>query len=143
MSERPAAPLTSAEACEAAFYAAFEAADLEAMMALWSSRSPLLCIHPAGPALTSREDVARSWRLIFRGGGGIRFAVDAHCTLESADLVMRSVQENIHQGPGFRELSVVLATNVYVLEDGEWRMCVHHASPTAAADSRDTGGPVH
>jgi ketosteroid isomerase-like protein len=132
------------EACEAAFYAAFERCDAVAMMAVWAERAPLLCIHPSGPALTTREAVAQSWERIFRGAGRVRFELSGHLVCEGADVAVRSLRENIHFGPELGAVSVVLATNVYVRENDGWKMSVHHASPDpgVAAASRG-GGTVH
>ena len=49
---------------EAAFYAAFERADVDAMMAVWSDDEAVFCVHPGGG------------RLVRRGGSAGRVAVD-------------------------------------------------------------------
>ncbi len=133
----------SPEECEAAFYAAFERFDTAAMMTVWAERAPLLCIHPAGPALTSREVVAESWKQIFRGAGRVKFTLSDHRVVQGPDVAMRFVHENIHHGPDLAGLSVVLATNVYVREGDGWRMCTHHASPAPAPRARARAAPVH
>jgi len=130
-------------ACERAFYAAFEAQDTDAMMAVWAERAPLVCIHPSGPALTERDAVAASWRQIFAGGGAVRFTLNERRTVEDGAVSVRHVHENIHHGPGFRDTALVLASNVFVREDGGWRMCVHHASPGPAPARTATRSPVH
>lgn len=130
-------------ACEAAFYAAFEAGDVDAMMAVWAERAPLLCVHPAGPPITSRSEVAQSWRRIFTGGGDVRFTLSHRQSREDGALAVRFVHENIHHGPGYREMATVLATNVFVREGGSWRMCAHHASPGPPSADAPQGGGVH
>ena len=139
-----APPYDSPQACERAFYAAFSACDLEAMMAVWAERAPLLCIHPGGPPLTDRDEVARSWAHIFRGGGGVEFTLSHLQARAGGDVAVRYVHENIHHGPGLRATAVVCATNVYVREEGGWRMCAHHASPgPAPAPGTEESGAVH
>jgi ketosteroid isomerase-like protein len=136
-----AAVFDTAQACERAFYAAFESADLEAMMVVWAEHAPLLCIHPGGPPLTTRDTVAESWRRIFESAGGMRFTLSDLRVVEDANLSVRHLRENIHHGPGLRDTALVLASNVFVREAGSWRMCVHHASPGGASVS--AGGAVH
>ena len=130
----------SPAACERAFYAAFEACDLEAMMAVWSTDAPVLCVHPAGSPLTDRDAVEHSWRLIFQSGGRVRFSLTDLRVVEDATVSVRYVHENIHHGPGLRAMAVVLASNVYVREGKGWRMCMHHASPGPATDAAREGG---
>jgi len=129
-------------ACEDAFYGAFAACDLGAMMGVWSHDAPLLCIHPGGSPVTSREAIARSWAGIFEGGGGVRFTLTDLRVVEAADVAVRFVHENIHHGPGLRAMAVVCATNVYVCESGGWKMCSHHASPGPSAGGI-AGDAVH
>jgi len=131
------------DACERAFYAAFEARDADAMMAVWAERAPLLCIHPSGPPLTLREAVAQSWRQILEGGGDMRFHLSDRRVVEGAEVSVRHVHENIHFGPGLRDTALVLASNVFVREDGGWRICMHHASPGPAPSRTPAGGAVH
>ena len=119
----------SPQACEEAFYDAFSRCDLEAMMGVWATAAPLLCIHPGGVALTRRDTIARSWAGIFEGGGGVRFSLTDRRCVVSDDVAVRFVHENIHHGPGLRSMAVVCATNVYLREGESWRMCTHHASP--------------
>ena len=129
----------SAEACEDAFYAAFAACDIEQMMAVWVHDAPLVCIHPGSAPLTSRHAVEDSWREIFNAGGGVQFSLTEQKVMESQEVCVRYVHENIHHGPGLRSMAVVCATNVYVLENGSWRMCLHHASPGPAAPKAGDG----
>jgi ketosteroid isomerase-like protein len=133
----------SAQACEAAFYAAFEAGDLDAMMAVWADHMPLLCVHPGGPPLRGRDAVRHSWRQIFSGGAAARFSLSDVCATEDANVSVRFVHENIHHGEGYRQVAVVLATNVFVREDGGWKLSAHHASPGPPAAAASAGGAVH
>ena len=53
----PRPTLASAEQAEAAFYRAFEKADLGAMMAVWAEDEEILCIHPGGQRLIGMDAV--------------------------------------------------------------------------------------
>ena len=54
--------------CEAAFYEALEAADLEAMMEVWAEDEEIVCVHPGGPRLSGYEQIRDNWAQIFRSG---------------------------------------------------------------------------
>ena len=48
-----------------AFYQAFEAKDVDAMMATWAEDEELVCIHPGGPRLVGYEAVRAGWEQLF------------------------------------------------------------------------------
>ena len=51
-------------AANAAFYAAFNARDADAMAALWATAAEVTCVHPGWNILRGREAVLASWRSI-------------------------------------------------------------------------------
>lgn len=115
------------QAAEAAFYAAFERADLEAMMLVWAEDESVICIHPTGPYLRGRKDIRASWEQIFAPGARLKFTLkDSRRTrdsLLSIHVLRECIRVNgVPQG-------VMLATNVYQFTDDGWRMTLHHASP--------------
>jgi ketosteroid isomerase-like protein len=127
---------TTPEQAEAAFYRAFEATDLDAMMEVWDEDRDIVCVHPKGPLLCGRRAIAESWERIFTGATGMRFAVTTAQSTTGVKLAVRCVHENIRYGPDFSQHAVVIATNVYRLTAHGWRLVVHHATP-AIALSRD------
>ena len=129
------------QAAEAAFYDAFERADLKAMMNVWADDEGIICIHPIGPRLLGRQLVEESWRGIFAGGSTMRFHITGiRCTQEDR-LAVHCVHENIDHGPQFRQHSLVIATNLYRLTDQGWRMILHHASPSITSRKPDASPP--
>ena len=115
---------------EAAFYDAFQRADLDAMMQVWADDdSALVCIHPMGPRLEDREAIRESWRDIFAGSGAMRFSITGAEYTQADSVSVHFVYENISFGEDFGQQSLMIATNVYRLTDQGWRMCAHHASP--------------
>ena len=117
---------------EAAFYDAFQRADLDAMKQVWANDDDVLCIHPMGPRLEGRESVLASWGDIFAGGAGLGFDITGASYTGDGSVSVHSVYENISYGEDFSQHSVVIATNVYRLTDEGWRMCSHHGSPGRA-----------
>ena len=133
------------QAAEVAFYDAFERADLAAMMDVWAPDDGIMCVHPMGERLEGRAAVERSWRGIFASGAGLKFNL-TEVQYRSDDRVsVHCVHENISYGPGFRQRSRVVCTNVYELTDDGWRMVLHHATPGVAASDAGSqpGQTVH
>jgi ketosteroid isomerase-like protein len=104
-----------------AFYETFVRADAGTMDALWARRAPVACIHPGWGALVGREQVMESWRAILDNGAPpIRCSdATAHVLGETAYVICRETIEDAE----------LVATNVFVLEDGEWRLAHHQAGP--------------
>ena len=110
-----------------AFYHAFRSRDLAAMEVLWAQHAPIACVHPGWHALNTREAVMESWEGILSNPE----APAVGCRGARAYLVG-------DLGPGrlgivvcyeiFRG-SVLTATNIFLREDGAWRMVHHHAGP--------------
>jgi ketosteroid isomerase-like protein len=127
-----------------AFYAAFEARDLDAMGQVWERSDRATVTHPGWPTLRSWPAVAASWQRIFDHTPYIQFFLTDEAVVVAGDAAWVTLYENILQEvPGVRGApdvggrpqslgdSRVAATNVFVRTDGEWRMVVHHGSPVA------------
>lgn len=104
------------------FYRAFTNQDLEAMDELWSRRAMVLCTHPGWTPLAGREAVMASWRDIL----GHPEAPAVMCNDDQAflygEVAVVLCEEEL---PGGR----LAATNIFLKEDGHWRMVHHQASP--------------
>ncbi len=106
------------------FYAAFAAADIEAMNALWASDGPVAVIHPGMLPVTGRKSVLRSWR-------------DILAPANTFDIVCIDPQVQIHG-----DVAVVLcqervgghrlaASNTYRRTADGWALVLHQAGPVA------------
>jgi ketosteroid isomerase-like protein len=122
---------------EAAFYEAFEKADLDAMMAVWADDDDILCVHPGGPRVSGTAQVRESWRQIFASGQTLRFRLRHQQAVNGMTLVVRSAYEQISVAGEARSRTPVIATNVYLHTEHGWRMVVHHASPAPASPDAD------
>lgn len=116
-----------------AFYRAFGAGDYAAMDGLWSRQAPVACTHPGWTALTERARIMESWRSILSDVPGSSVS----CFDAEAHVVGATAFVTCNEAVGHNMLA---ATNVFVREDGEWRMVHHHASPVARAYVK--GGPT-
>lgn len=126
---------SSPEAAEAAFYAAFEARDLDAMMRTWSSGESVVCIHPLAAPLNGRAPIAAGWKSIFEAAGQFRIQVELAHESREPGLVIRVVREYLSIGQEAEPRPPILATNVYRQSDDGWHLILHHASPL------QVGGP--
>jgi ketosteroid isomerase-like protein len=113
-------------AANQAFYEAFRGEDLAAMDALWARAAPVACIHPGWPALVGRSPVMASWRGILENGAP-PIRAEAPRVQRLGDVAYVICDEVV---PGGR----LVATNVFVLEGGAWRMVHHHAGPVSMPD---------
>ena len=121
-----------------AFYAAFEARDMDAMGAVWERTERVSVTHPGWPTLRGWDAVAASWHAIFGNTPYIQFFLTDERIEVVGDLAWVTVTENILQAAGGVEAeddsphladAQVAATNVFVRDGGGWRMTVHHGSP--------------
>jgi ketosteroid isomerase-like protein len=117
------------EAAESAFYAAFEARDIDAMMAVWASDDSIACIHPLAAPLNGRAAVSAGWRSMFEAAGQFRIQIEIAHQIREGSQVIRIVREYLHIGQEAEPRPPILATNVYRKEADGWRMVLHHASP--------------
>jgi ketosteroid isomerase-like protein len=117
------------EAAEAAFYAAFEARSLDAMMAVWAGDDRIACIHPLAAPLNGRAAVAAGWHSMFEAAGQFRVQIETVHEMREAGQVIRIVREYLVIGQETEPRPPILATNVYRKETDGWRMVLHHASP--------------
>ncbi len=125
-------------AANEAFYEAFEAGDIAAMTALWAQRAPVACTHPGWTVITEREKVLQSWAAILEGAAGKVSCLEplAHVLGDVAFVTCNEAVGN----------NLLAATNVFVREEGAWRLLHHHASPVARAYVKEGprgGDPIH
>jgi ketosteroid isomerase-like protein len=121
-------------AANAAFYAALEACDMDAMATVWEQSERVIVVHPGWPMLRGWPRVAESWAAIFRNTSYIQFVITDEQCIVRGDTAWVTAEENILQGVGAADSndltgSRAVVTNVFVHDGDHWRMVVHHASP--------------
>jgi ketosteroid isomerase-like protein len=114
--------------CEIAFYRAFEAADLSAMMAVWAEEDDIVCVHPGGPRLTGIEAVRESWRSIFAAGARLRLRMTEPLVTATLQTAIHTLYETVSATAQTRNPISMVATNIYVRTQRGWRLQLHHAS---------------
>jgi len=127
--------------CEAAFYEALEAANLEAMMEVWADDEEVVCVHPGWPRLCGYEQIRENWAQIFRSGERLKVHLSAQVCVQGMMLAVHSLHENILVAGEPKARAPVVTTNVYLRSASGWRMVVHHGSIAPQAAPADPEPP--
>jgi ketosteroid isomerase-like protein len=133
-------PVADVAEANAAFYTAFENADLDAMAALWVPDDPV-CIHPGWQPVRGVGAVRRSWAMVMANTPYIQFILTdieirvfgAVASVSCTENVLAAGDET-PAGEGFAGGRAV-ATNVFRRTDAGWLLWIHHASPVLSAES--------
>ena len=127
-------------AANAAFYAAFEAGDLDAMDAVWVGDEPV-CVHPGTNPVIGRAAVRRSWAVVLANTPYIQFfltdvdvtVLDGVASVSCTENVLAAGDDTpVGAFAGGRSV----ATNVFRRTPGGWRLWIHHASPVLSPGDR-------
>src|SRR4051794_41268874 len=81
-----------------AFYQAFEAKDLDAMMTTWAEDEEIICVHPGGGRMVGYDAVRAGWEQIFAGDSRLSFRLEEIITIETVGLATQSAVEQITLG---------------------------------------------
>ncbi|WP_018954823.1 YybH family protein [Thioalkalivibrio sulfidiphilus] len=126
MPQRYATP----DEAEAAYYAAFQAADLDAMMDVWLEHPDIVCMHPVGGhLLRGYPAVLEGWLHVFARELDIKLELKHVVRTVTADLAVHSGEEHITRSGDTGVSGIIRVTNVYQRTLDGWRMVQHHASP--------------
>ena len=134
---------TSPQDAALAFYQAFEAKDVDAMMATWAEDEDIVCVHPGGPRLVGYEAVRIGWEQLFAGETKLSFRLDEIVVIETVGLAMQSAVEHVTVGNDPKARGAAIATNVYLRTPLGWRIVVHHASAAPTTAVVAPAGPLH
>jgi len=126
-----------------AFYRAFEARDIEAMMAAWAEDEDIVCVHPGGPRLVGYDAVRAGWEQLFAGDTKLSFKLDEIVVIETVGLALQSAIEHVTLGDEPKPRGAAIATNVFLRTPSGWRLVVHHASAAPTVAVAAPAGPLH
>ncbi len=115
----------------ATFYRAFTDGDYAAMSDLWAERAPVACLHPTAQAFIGRSLVLDAWREILSATSRFLLRCDEPVVHILGDAAIVTCYEGTDDDPAH-----LAATNVFVMEDGRWRMVHHHAGPISSPRPR-------
>ncbi len=104
------------------FYRAIGARDLAAMERIWARYVPVSCIHPGWPVVHGRALVLQSWRAILTGPRPPQILCYEEDATVYDGLALVTCEEELDGGS-------LAASNLFVLENGLWRLVHHQATP--------------
>src|SRR3546814_3919749 len=93
---------------------------------LWPRHAPVACIHPGWAALGDRRSVMESWGEILSNPEAPRIECHDEEVALLGDVAIVLCEEVLPS-------ATLAATNLFVKEDGGWRLIHHQASPVFAA----------
>ncbi len=111
-------------AANEAFYRAFSSGDLRLMSKLWAHLAAVTCLHPGMAELTGRDAVMRSFAAILSQPPSESLNCISPRVRILGKVAVVTCYEAAGNGPAH-----LAATNVFVLENREWKMVHHHAGP--------------
>ena len=104
------------------FYQAFNLKDAALMDAVWAAEHTVTCVHPGWNVLEGREDVLDSWHSILGNPNQPRIVTGGATMTFFGELALVVCRELVAGSP-------LVATNVFVLEGGAWRLFHHQSGP--------------
>lgn len=119
--------ITAVRAANAAFYDAFEGADLDAMSDLWEHTDRVVCTHPGWAPLRGWSAVAASWFALFTDAAPTQFILTEERVEVAGDTAWVTVDENLIAAQGGAG-ATVSALNLFVRTRRGWKVVVHHGS---------------
>ncbi len=134
---------TTPQDAATAFYRAFEAKDIDAMMAAWAEDEDIVCVHPGGPRLVGFDAVRVGWEQIFAGETKLLFRLEELVVLETVGMALQSAIEQVTVGDDPAPRGTAIASNVFLRTPSGWRIALHHASPAPTMTIASPAGPLH
>ena len=134
---------TTPQDAATAFYRAFEAKDIDAMMAAWAEDEEIVCVHPGGPRLVGFDAVRVGWEQIFAGETKLLFRLEELVVLETVGMALQSAIEQVTVGDNPAPRGTAIASNVFLRTPSGWRIVLHHASPAPSMTIASPAGPLH
>ena len=113
------------------FYRSFSAADYKTMETLWADRDDISIIHPGWGALHGRKVILSSWESMLRDSAPINIKPaneKAYITGDTAYVVCTEILDEAE----------LMATNIFTIEEGEWKLLHHHAGLFAVSGRNKT-----
>ena len=106
------------------FYQAFNQKDFDAMDHVWARETPVVCVHPGWNVLVGRQPVLDSWQGILGNPAQPRIVVGGATVTIVGETAVVVCREFVAGTP-------LAATNLFVREDGNWRIFHHHSGPVS------------
>ncbi|AAF14023.1 unknown protein [Arabidopsis thaliana] len=111
------------------FYQSFRNGDLAAMQSLWSKSGNPCCVHPGAKGITGYDYVMESWELVW-----MNYEFPLLIELKDVEVHVRGEVGYVTcmefvKTKGSSSWGAQFVSNVFERIDGQWFICIHHASP--------------
>ena len=110
------------------FYQAFRSSDMKAMRAVWGDGEHVQCLHPGSACISGADQVMSSWEIVFGSlppGTGLDVSVEQVRVHAAEGWGFVTCVEKVDSDTGSG--GMLAATNVFEVQDGEWKIIHHHA----------------
>lgn len=109
---------------------------MAALEKVWSTDDAIVCIHPGSERIIGRRNVLDSFAEMFVDAPALQFRIVDTLQTGNAGLAVHLVREEIALDGEL--VSSMVSTNIYQIENGSWRMLLHHASPESEFELDDS-----
>ena len=113
-----------------AFYLAFANRDLDAMEDIWAKETSITCIHPGWEPLLGRDEVMESLEAILNNSPATNISCKNPTVRVFGGFACVICYEVLDQG-------VLVATNIFVHEGGQWKIIHHQAGAAPPPESME------
>lgn len=119
----------SVQSANAQFYESFRKGDLAGMQSLWVKSGNACCVHPGANGITGYDYVMESWEVVW-----MNYDFPLEIELKNMEIHVRgdvgyvTCMEFV-KTKGSSSWGAQFVTNVFERIDGQWFICIHHASP--------------
>jgi ketosteroid isomerase-like protein len=136
--------LRRVEAVNDAFYDALRARDIEAMSRVWLPSPHVRCVHPRWELVVGWIDIRESWAELFASLEHVDVQLeDVHVEVAGrVAWVNLLAYTTLHTEEGDIISASSIATNVFEIAEGEWKMVLHHSSSFLEDDLDDDEDPL-
>ena len=133
---------SSPQDCARAFYEAFSAVEVDALMSVWTEDEEICCVHPAAAPLFGYADVRAAWESIFRNSARMRIELrDEHWNV-TIGMATQFTIEWIYVGEEQQPRGPVFVCNTYLRAPQGWRLLSHCAMPVQTGLAQSTAQVV-
>ncbi|HDS31060.1 MAG TPA: hypothetical protein ENN67_08465 [Firmicutes bacterium] len=115
---------------DADFFKVLESLDVEAIMECWAYEEPVSLLFPGVDIALERKMVEAQWEIVVNYTRELKTMLTHASVLRKGDMGFSFLTGRIMSTHGDETLTVeVYITNVYKLEEREWKLVHHHTTP--------------
>jgi len=117
-----------------AFYVAFQTGDADAMENLWAQDALVTCVHPGWQHLKGRDVVMEAWHSILGNPPEFPLKMEGATANVYGNMAIVICYESLGN-------ITLVATNIFVREDNQWKLVHHQAGQSPPPPTDDDPEP--